>query len=535
MFTLTDSATGKVHPLTPGKMILPPGVLQENGRYVIEAKGSGLHIYRLLISDQEIEPYRSELTPEHTRVRWAWQVTEYAGEVLLSLFDGKERSLDCTLDISPHPGKLGSEAYGELLADLQEKAEGLLFGTTPANVHLVEEEANVPPMARFALLRAYFSKLEKAFHSIEDAPHRRLVAEREERVLHKVRRVDTRSLQVALKRMPVLTALRRRENSFVSTPPTLDVPRREHTCNTSPNRYILALLGRLVSMCSDLTRRFEAAASNSGNNEGEVFSRAARWALLSERFREKLDGFRRTEFLAGVVPSRPDSAALMTVSRHPAYSQFDRVARAILNPQVALGEDTDILLSLRPTYDIYEYWCFFQIAEALRQAIPEATWEHHIDIVGRNLLLSMRAGTRIEGIDGNRTFRLIFQRSYNASQSDSEAYSISKTCIPDIVLEIDDGADRRTIIFDAKYRSSEDSIHSALSDIHVYRDAIRESPDKSGIDAAFILVPAHYSATNRYYTDEYRQEYGFGGFDLSPRNSEQLASLVKAIRITASY
>jgi len=286
----------------------------------------------------------------------------------------------------------------------------------------------------------------------------------------------------------------------------------------------------LVALCSDLARRFEVASGNNDGDEGGTSSRAARWALLSERFREKLDRFRRAEFLIGLTPSRPDSAALMTISRHPAYSHFDRVARTILNPHVALGEDADVLLSLRPTYDIYEYWCFFQVAEALQQALPGATWKHYIKITEGNLLLSLRAGTRIEGTDGSRTFRLIFQESYGASQPDSHVFSISKTCIPDIVLEVDDDSGRRVIIFDAKYRSSQDSIHSALSDIHVYRDAIRESPTKSAIHAAFILVPAHYTATNRYFTDEYRQEFRFGGFDLSPRNAEQCGTLVWAIR-----
>jgi hypothetical protein len=529
MLTLTDSATGNSFPLTPGKMILPPGVLRENGRYVIDAQASGKHAFRLLVSDEEIEPKLSEFTPMLTHVRWVWQVTEYAGEAILSLFDNKEPLLECILDISPHPGKLGSEAYSELLADLQEKAEGLLFGITAAHVHLVQEEADVPPMARFALLRAYFPRLEKAFRAIVDTPHRALVAEREERVLHKVRRVDTRSLQVALKRMPVLTALRMRDVPAASALPTLDVPRREHSFNTSPNRHVLALLGRLVGLCSDLNRRFEMASQNN-NSEGGTSSRAARWALLSERFREKLDRFRWAEFLTGLKPSRPDSAALMTISRHPAYSQFDRLARTILNPHVALGEDADVLLSLRPTYDIYEYWCFFQVAEAIQQAMPNATWTHHIKIAEGNLLFSLRAGTCIEGTDGNRTFRLIFQKSYGANCADSQAFSISKNCIPDIVLEIDDESRRRVVILDAKYRSSEDSIHSALSDIHVYRDAIRESLTKSAIYAAFILTPAHSAATNRYFTDEYRKAFRFGGFDLSPRNAEQLATLVTAVR-----
>ena len=52
-----------------------------------------------------------------------------------------EAVTNCLQDIAPHPKKLGSEAYRELMLDLQDKAEGLLFGTTPAQVHLQHEQA----------------------------------------------------------------------------------------------------------------------------------------------------------------------------------------------------------------------------------------------------------------------------------------------------------------------------------------------------------------------------------------------------------
>ena len=65
--------------------------------------------------------------------------------------------------------------------------------------------------------------------------------------------------------------------------------------------------------------------------------------------------------------------------------------------------------------------------------------------------------------------------------------------------------------------------------MHVYRDAIRSDTDTSAIHAAFILTPAHAVDANRYYSEEYRDGFFLGGFDLSPRSHSQFNKLVTAI------
>lgn len=529
MLTLTEIGTSNSFPIGFSYPVLPVGLLRENGKYRIEAEASGQHDFTLLISDEQVRPVFTELDPTKTLVRWEWQIEEYAGEVLVTLLDGNEAVTDCLLDIAPHPKKLGSEAYRELLLDLQDKAEGLLFGTTPAHVHLQHEQADVPPMARFALLRTYLSTLERSFRVVEQAPHRSLVAEREERPLHKVRRVDTKSLRTALRRMPVLATIHNRANQCTAEVATLDVPRREHTFDTSPNRHVLSLLLRLSAICSDLHRRFESTLNQTSETEPDIRRRAQRWSELSGRYKKKIERLKRADFLTDVRPAKPDTAALLTIARHPAYSHFDQVARRILHPRIAIGEDADKLLSLRNTYDIYEYWCFFSVADAVQTALHDAVFATDITITPGQLLLHLKSGSKLTATHNDLKVTLTFQRAYGKKNNRAELFSISKTCIPDIVLEIDRGNERRTIIFDAKYRATWDSMHAALSDMHVYRDAIRNSADDSGIHAAFIVTPAHQPELDRYYTDEYRQQYHFGAFDLSPRHQEQMKVLVEAI------
>jgi hypothetical protein len=106
---------------------------------------------------------------------------------------------------------------------------------------------------------------------------------------------------------------------------------------------------------------------------------------------------------------------------------------------------------------------------------------------------------------------------------------MSKDCYPDIVLKLRRGGSLRTIILDAKYRASRESIHAALCDIHIYRDAIRRDAENSAVHAAFILTPAHHGDSQRYYTEDYREKFAFGGFDLAPRNQTQVGELVRAL------
>ena len=185
--------------------------------------------------------------------------------------------------------------------------------------------------------------------------------------------------------------------------------------------------------------------------EPDYRRRAERWGDLSQRFQKKLMQMRRTSFLAEVKPAKPDAAALLAIARHPAYSHFDRIARRILCPRVALGGDADKMLCLRNTYDLYEYWCFFTVVEAVQLALPEVAWKSNIAITPGKLLLNMKNGSSLTGSHGDCQISVVFQQTYRKDQDQNGLSSISKTCIPDIVLTIEKAGTIRTIIFDAKY------------------------------------------------------------------------------------
>lgn len=511
---------------------LPTGFVRESGRYLIVYEGAPGILPSLCIGDEAVAVTRTVDRASGIRMEWEWEVSFYAGEVVLELMHDEHSLLEVVLDVAPHPGKLGSEAYEELLRELQELAEGVLFGGTPARARLEHARAKTPPMARFSLLIAYMAKLERAFAAIESSPHRSLQALREERSLVNVRRVDSQTLKTALRRMPVLTALTNSTSHGAGASPRVNVPIREHTFDTSPNRYVLSLLLRLKKACELLAETFEQLAGGP-DTVGPTVQRLKRWSARVTGFRNRFERLiRNSSVLDGLSPQAPDTAALMAISRHPAYARFDQLARRVLEPAVSIGDEADKVLSLRSTYTLYEYWCFFTVATALRQALPGVEWKQTDGVTRSDLFLNLSRGLTLQAASGpGRRIILSFQECYSPGvRAGGRPGSISRECNPDVVLTIEGEQETQILIFDAKYRSAVDSIQAGLDDMHVYRDAIRTPDGDAAIDVAFILTPTHDSAASQFYTPEYRQRHRFGAFDLAPGKAEQVERIAEYLR-----
>lgn len=508
---------------------LPTGFIGESRRYVISYDGPPGAIPELHVGDEPVIAAKMIERPSGIQVEWNWEVDFYAGEIVLMLSQNDQLLLDVALDVAPHPGKLGAESYEELLSELQEMAEGVLFGGTPARSRLEHARAESPPMARFSMLIAYLAKLERAFGVIENSPHRRLQALREERSLLHVRRVDRQSMNLALKRMPVLAALTSSTWQESGPTPRLNVPMREHTFDTSPNRHVLSLLLRLKRCCEELAQTFERHA-RAPDSAPPTVQRMRRWSGRATGFRNRIERLiRNSAVFQGLSPRPPDTAALLTIGRHPAYARFDQLARRVLDPAVSVGDDADKMLSLRSTYTLYEYWCFFAVAEALQQALPGIEWQRTKGVSSNELYLNLTAELALRAKVGpNQHLTLSFQECYPARfRENGWPASISRECNPDIVLTYERPSGRKILILDAKYRSAVDSIQAGLDDMHVYRDAIRTADGEPAIAAAFILTPTHDTAAQRFYSPEYRNRHRFGAFDLAPRNPEHQASLAE--------
>lgn len=71
-----------------------------------------------------------------------------------------------------------------------------------------------------------------------------------------------------------------------------------------------------------------------------------------------------------------------------------------------------------------------------------------------------------------------------------------------------DGACGRWLVLDAKYRASRGSIHDALRDLHVYRDALRRNGTRAA--GSSIIVPALDDGAAAYAHADYLGTHAFG-------------------------
>ncbi|MCY2990253.1 MAG: DUF2357 domain-containing protein [Planctomycetota bacterium] len=493
---------------------------------------------RLLLSGAGLTPCRYEESRGVLRVTWEWGIDFYAGEIALELVAGKHVLQSSLLDVRPHAGKLGREAFEELLADLQIRAENVIFGTSAARGPVAEADVRAPGIARLAMLQARLSELERSFAAVAVAPHRRLIAEREDRPLDRTRRIDLRAFRGIVRSPAALAAI-----GFASTVegrvfdrPRVDHPRREHTFSTGPNRHIAALLRRLQCCCRDLQTGFGELAEH--EDQPARRDRALTFASEAATLGRRLLRLSRADFLAEVEASLGDTAAMIAVAKDPVYSRFDRLARRVLEPRLVPGRSLCEKLWLRRTYELYEYWCFFRVAECLARVWTDVRWRGNVAAAGGGLCLDLPDGCHLDAEVGSLRIRLTFQRTFPAYQPSFDdgfhPYSISGQRRPDMVLSVQTGSQTAMIILDAKYRCGRGPIHDALGDMHIYRDSLRVSGWEEKIRAALILTPAHDFGADVYFSEQYCNRYQVGGFDLSPGDDGQAERLGRHLKLLLS-
>jgi hypothetical protein len=343
--------------------------------------------------------------------------------------------------------------------------------------------------------------------------------------MHQVRRCDAQTV-VCAARNPLARGALGGHGRTAGSNVRLNVPRMEHTHDTTLNRYVHYLLGCLMAAGQNLADALESYRCD----VVEVESRAHAWSVRMRETRRMFRVMAQSHFLNSVPPRPADSSALVAAAHHPDYARFVKLCRMVLHPAVALGQTDNSKMTLRPTYELYEYWCFLRLATMLPEIFPGMHWSPFHGTHPTRLLCEIPDGSAVRGCSDQCEIALTFQQTYRYTPNHApDPFSISTEFRPDFVLSVRRGTDQRLLLFDAKYRASDFSIKEALRDMHVYRDAIRTAPTQSAVDGAFILVPDFGPGMSRFFDSNYRKDYRFGGFRLTP-GGEHDETLRKAIR-----
>lgn len=205
--------------LAPGETA--PG-FNEKRRYSIELPAADS---TLVIDDQE---FRSDDGTVE------WTPGFFAGAVAAELLDPDGRTVaSYTLDVSPDPGKLGSDVFRSMLEDLWKFDPALVLGTEPSTRNVGITGAYASDWLTYARLRRYADDYLPALARIAVHPLRELRTRREHVPLPRVRRID-RLTGLSIQRQPALLAAVRGQDVALRTAALrLDVPVSEETLDSA--------------------------------------------------------------------------------------------------------------------------------------------------------------------------------------------------------------------------------------------------------------------------------------------------------------
>ena len=433
---------------------------------------------RLLVDDEPLDSRGSG--------DWAWKPGFYAGPVRAELLDPNGGVLGSwRLDVTPDPSKVGPELFTGMVRDILDHDPELVLGTEPARHRLGALGETEHPLVELERLRRREGALARAIAAIHREPRSVLRTRRERVPLHRVRRADLRTLRTALREPAALAAFPQMRPAEIAaspaSPPFLDTPAAERSLDSPANRAALYMLRALRRRAGRVLERLRVEAEK----EGKAATRTGFRARLP-RWEEVLTGMsRRFERAERMSPfrdaRRPEitAAGLNAVAAHPVYAQFWRVGWEALRPGV--HRDAADELPLSPTWEIYERWCFVELARRFREWLPVSDWRE-----SRGRGAGDRRWVRFQRGSAAAIW-LLLQKT--ARRDGADLRSVSAQFVPDLAVRREGPADRPGfVILDAKYRAVSEGIVGGMAEsAHPYQDALRWNGKRP--DATLLLVP----------------------------------------------
>lgn len=438
-----------------------------------------------------------------------------ASELALATDDGR---FVCLLQIEPRAAKLSPELWGQLLSDLEGWIAGVTVGAEGARSGSVGAQGVTAPFLAEALL-PLLPALEAAARAILLQPRQ---SERErllDRRLRECRRVDASTIAWVSRHPEISIWLDGwRSCEALGAPPTLPVHVALPTLKHPANRYVVWLCRRVIAQLEAVSAALLAVSRRIGDLEWRT-SRAERAAEAARRLRRLV----RNSWLRSVPSAPPSEAAFLVVANDPRYGRLHRLARRFIAPMFRLdGDPDDPSAAVRPSYSIYEIWCFFALQRALQRELPQWRWSFSrldtiLDITGtgEQARAIATSGDHTLTLELNPTFRSLYNH-----RSDKR-YSLSGERRPDFVLTLDGDGPSRWIVLDAKYRAGRENLQDAMKSLHIYRDSLVDEERMGRARAGTLLAPQACDAVPAWSNGAWQEKWGLGLIALAPRGDHR--------------
>jgi len=499
---------------------------------VVNGQGVEVPIEQEAIELEEARGYRLLVASEGTVARVDLGGTLVAGDEAGFPFSTGHWVGDTTLSISTplehrilgvhvhsRQDKLPDDLWLNLLADLETWLPGISTGAEGGRKGEVGS-IGATPQLRCEALNPLVPILERALRALLQAPREQLEIVGEEVPLRRVRRVDRSTMKwlgrhpdAAIWLDPWLSA------DLTTEPPLVPQKRKEVSLDHPANRYIAWLIFRVISNLRETSAELEAVVGKSGvSDEGALWCVAR--AEATERSASRLERLWRSCELRSIRREPISEAALQVILDDPIYLRVHRIGRKFLDPRFRLSESpSQTSAAVRPSYALYELWCFLELGRQFRASLPEFDWKE----LGLGKLIQLAgsgSGAVIEGTGPAGKLRIEFNAKftgYIVRKGDSR-WSLSRERRPDFVVtwKPKDG-EGGWVALDAKYRAGKSNLEQAFESVHIYKDSLRYDGFGGKCQAAMLLAPSRTAGCEVWYSPDYLRDFDCGIFELRPR------------------
>lgn len=415
--------------------------------------------------------------------------------------------------IQPTPAKLKPDLWATMLRELEAWLPSVGVGVQApqggsvgldgvASVRLAEAVLPLLDSWERALRRVIGRPRVRVRHPIEDVPlHRTHAADRETVAWLARHPTDAAWLDPA------------KNLELEGLPP--EVPQRtvEDTLDHPANRH-------LAWLCVRVHRTLHAAAAALRQVKQDELNDTIAWcegrAAALDAAAERIDRLRRRSFLGGLRPAPATGSALLVVRDDPAYARVHRLGRLILAPRFQHAEGT-LTASTRPTFELYEIWCFLAVQRALAQQLGASVrWAS--TKMERLLEGGTGEGARFDGHGSNLAVSILFNPTFSSwmARVSNKRRSVSRERRPDVVVTWREGAHTAWVALDAKYRVGHDALGKAFDSAHGYHDALRWPEFGDTCRAAVLLSPQRTGDAAAWFEPGFRDEQRVGVFAVAP-------------------
>jgi hypothetical protein len=485
---------------------LPDGALQAREGDTLRVVVTGEDPAVVSMGGQVLLVSGVKKTLEGLQVTAEVSILTWAGRSALHIDCGEERRM-VSLDVAPHPGKLGREAFRELLEELSSGMRQLPWGLAPGEV-AASRATGGPAITHPAVLEVELPILLDGLKRLAAEPLRWTERYREQRPLRQVRRLDTRSFTWLTRHPQSLAAVR---GVHANPRAAVDISLVRTTLNHPATRYLLGRLRQLLQHLRRVQGCFARVAGGAGEGYRDPIAqaRAKQLGSVVEDASQHLQAVLRRAPFRGLTPSLEVNTCAQILCDHPLYARVHRSICALLDPGLMLDIEGAVRAGLRPTWALYELAILRRLGLWLVGRTSESGWQPLQQGV---LLAGVYTGLAWQGTRDGLRVELRYQQTFRSYGNGRTFTSLSSERCPDYVLGVFRG-DRLLdwVILDAKYRSSRPAIHDGLAAIHVYRDALRW--EGLPASAAWILVPRLRADTAVYGERSYHHTHHFGAIE----------------------